>query len=116
VELYYHGVARDVLILSADGGLNTETAEQLVAELRTLIDAGARKLIVDCGRLEYISSYGVAVLVRMHKRLREHGGEVKLAAVRGFVGRIINLCGLSHALSVYETVDAAREAFGSAAR
>jgi len=113
MELYYHGVDRDVLILSADGGLNVETAEQMVRELRALIDAGARKLIVDCGRLEYISSYGVAILVRMHKRLREHGGEVKLAALRGVVSRVIHLCGLDHAVGLYVTVDDARAAFRS---
>jgi anti-anti-sigma factor len=113
VELYYHGVDRDVLILSADGGLNATTAEQLVAQLKRLVEAGATKLIVDCTRLEYLSSYGVAMLVRMHKRLREHGGDVRLAAVRGVVSGVLELCHLDAVFRMYPTVEAAREAFRS---
>ena len=63
MELYYHGTDRDVVILSADGGIDSTNAEELVSELGKLVDAGARKLIVDCSRLGFISSCGIAVLV-----------------------------------------------------
>jgi anti-anti-sigma factor len=44
------------------------------------VDAGVDKIIVDCSRLEYISSYGIGVLVRLHKALMARGGDVKIAA------------------------------------
>ena len=47
------------------------------------IQAGCRKLIVDCTRLTYISSYGMGVLVRLHQKLAKRGGDVKLAAALG---------------------------------
>ena len=57
MEFYYHDVDDDVLILNADGGLAAFTRDQFVGELEKAIDAGCRKLIVDCKRLTYISSY-----------------------------------------------------------
>jgi len=111
MELYYHGTDEDVLILSADGGIDSASAEDLVRELATLVDAGARKLIVDCSRIRYISSYGIAVLVRLHKKLADRGGDVKLAALESGVVRVIELLGLERVFALYPNVDAARAAF-----
>lgn len=111
MELYYHDTDRDVLILSADGGIDSASAEALVAELATLVEAGARKLIVDCSRIGYISSYGIAVLVRLHKKLAEGGGDVKLAALDSRVARLIELVGLERIFQIFPNVDAARDAF-----
>ena len=102
MELYYHDVDKDVLILSADGGLDSTNAEAFVTELGRLVDSGARKLIVDGSRLGFISSYGIAVLVRLHK---------KLAALDSRLTRVITLAGLTSVFEIYPTVDAARAAF-----
>jgi anti-sigma B factor antagonist len=113
MELYFHDTDRDVLILSADGGIDSVSAEQLVSELETLVAVGARKLIVDCSRLGFISSYGIAVLVRLHKKLAERGGDVKLAALESRVARLIALIGLERVFQIYPNVDDARNAFRS---
>ncbi len=113
MELYYHGTDRDVVILSADGGIDATNAEALVSDLGKLVDDGARKLIVDCSRLGFISSYGIAVLVRLHKKLAERGGDVKLAALESRVARLIELVGLERVFQIYPNVDGARNAFRS---
>ena len=82
VDFYYHEVDRDVLVLRADGGINHDNAAAFVADLEKLVDAGLSKIIVDCGGLGHISSYGIGVLLRLHKRLARHGGDVKLAGPR----------------------------------
>ncbi len=111
MELYYHSVDKDVLVLSADGGLDSHNAEEFVNELGRLVEAGARKLIVDCSRLGYISSYGIAVLVRLHKKLAVRGGDVKLAAVDTMVARLIQVTGLDRVFQLYANLDEARRAF-----
>ncbi len=113
MELYYHSVDKDVLILTADGGLDSGNVETFVNELGRLVDAGARKLIVDGSKLGFISSYGVAVLVRLHKKLAERGGNVKLAALDTRVARLIELVGLRRIFEIYPNVDEARSAFGA---
>jgi len=112
MEFYYRGTDEDILILSADGGLNSHNAEQFVTELQTLVDAGVRKLIVDCTKLTYISSYGVGILIRLHKKLAEGGGEVKIAAVDSPIVKALRLLRLDSVFEIYMNVREAREAFG----
>ena len=111
MEFYYHDVDRDILILSADGGLNAENAEQFVSELDRLIQVGARKVVVDCRNLVYISSYGVGVLTGLHNKLSDRGGDIKLASVRHKLVELLKLAKLNTVFHIYSTVDEARAAF-----
>jgi len=111
MEFFYHELDKDILILSADGGLNADTADQFVHELESLVDAGVKKIIVDCGRLDYISSYGIGVLVRLHKKLAKHGGDVKVAAVKSMVLQAMRIMHMGEVFSIYPNVDQARLSF-----
>jgi anti-sigma B factor antagonist len=115
MEFYFQGTDKDILILSADGGLNSRNADQFVDELQTLVDAGARKLIVDCTRLSTITSYGVGVLIRLHKKLAETGGEVKIAAVDSPIIKVLRLLRLDTVFEIYNNSREAREAFAKGA-
>lgn len=112
MEFYFRGTDQDILILSADGGLNSHNADQFVSELQTLVEAGARKLIVDCTKLSYVSSYGVGILIRLHKKLAEAGGEIKIAAVDSPIIKVLRLLRLDTVFEIYMNVREAREAFG----
>ena len=111
MEFYFHEIEKDVLILSADGGLNASTAGQFLDEIERLVHGGVRKLIIDCSKLEYISSYGLTVLVRLHSRMARHGGDVRLADVHGAMAKVMEVTRLSTLLSVYPDVNRARLSF-----
>ncbi len=111
MEFYADEIDGDVLILAADGGLNADTAEQFVTEIERLVDAGLRKLIVDCSRLTFISSYGLSILIRLHKRMERHGGDVKVCAVRGLVPQVLQATKLDRLIELYPDVNRARLAF-----
>jgi len=111
MELYYDEVDGDVLVIKADGGLNQRNADQFVNSLESLIDAGLTKIIVDCTALDYISSYGLGVLVRLHRRLAARGGNVKLAGARGVIFEVLRLARLTTLLAIYPDVARARLAF-----
>lgn len=101
----------DVLILAADGGLSSDTAEQFVKQIERLVDAGLRKMIVDCSGLDYVSSMGLSVLVRLHRRMKKHGGEVKIAGIRGMPAQVLSLTRLNQLFEIYPDVNRARLAF-----
>jgi len=111
VEFFYHELDKDVLILSADGGLNADTADEFVRQLETLVDGGVKKIIVDCTRLDYISSYGIGVLVRLHKKLAAHGGDVKVAAAQSKLLQVLTMMRMGEVFSIYPDVDRARLSF-----
>ena len=111
MEFYFHELDRSVLILSADGGLNADTAGEFVGQLEALVDAGLSRIIVDCTRLDYISSYGIGVLMRLHNKLARHGGDVRIAAARSKVLAALTLVRLGGVLHIYPDVNHARLSF-----
>jgi anti-anti-sigma factor len=111
MELYYHELDRSVLILSADGGLNAETAADFVSQLETLIQFGVKKMIIDCAKLTMISSYGIGVLLRLHNKTAKLGGQVKIAAAPSRILQALNLVRLGPVFEIYPDVNQARLAF-----
>lgn len=111
MEFFYHELDRDTLILSADGGLNADTATELVGQLESLVDVGLTRIIVDCTRLDFISSFGVGVLVRLHHKLAKKGGDVKIACVHSAVLKALTIMHMNKFFEIYPDVNQARLAF-----
>lgn len=110
MELYFRRVHDNVLVLSADGGLDSANAAQFVEELEKVVAAGARNVVVDCGKLTFVSSYGLSVLIRLHKKLAEKGGDVRLAAVESRFLELLALTHLNRVFRIYDNVDDALRA------
>ncbi|MEZ6243181.1 MAG: STAS domain-containing protein [Phycisphaerales bacterium] len=100
-----------VLLLHADGGLDASNADELLDPVETLVDAGFHNIIVDCARLEHVSSAALAVLVSLHKRMAKRGGDVKLAAVRTLLAQILEIARLDQVFEIYPDVEQAHLAF-----
>ena len=111
MDFYYHETDRDVLILTADGGLNADTADQFVTQLEHLIAGGINKVIVDCSKLDFVSSYGVGLLMRLHRRLSKQGGDVKLANIHSSLVSLLRVLRLDQVFEIYPDVNRARLAF-----
>ena len=60
------------LIIALDGRLDTATAPQLDDELKASL-SGVKKLEIDLGKLEYISSAGLRVLLSAQKVMNKQG-------------------------------------------
>ncbi|MHC5154761.1 MAG: STAS domain-containing protein [Planctomycetota bacterium] len=101
MEFYYSDTDKDILIIKADGGLNSDNADQFVDELAALIDAGQTKIVVDCSR------YGLGVLVRLHSKLAKIGGDVKLACVKGLIEQVFKITHLNKIFEMYPNVSRA---------
>ncbi|HNX26224.1 MAG TPA: STAS domain-containing protein [Phycisphaerae bacterium] len=111
MEFYYHEMENDVLIISADGGLNKQTASKFVDDVGKLVDGGIKKIIIDCSKLNFITSYGIGILLRIHKKLRAAGGDVKIAAVPSRIIEVLNIMKLTRIFSIYPDVNRARLEF-----
>jgi anti-anti-sigma factor len=111
MEFFFHELDRDVLILSADGGLTADTGPEFIRQLEVLVDGGVKKIIVDCTRLDYISSYGVGLLVRAHNKLASHGGDVKIAAAHSMLLAALNVMRMGRLFGIYPDVNQARLSF-----
>jgi anti-sigma B factor antagonist len=116
MELHYDETDKDVLILIADGGLDSHAASEFAEDLQRVIDSGTRKLVIDCSRLGYVSSIGIASLIRLYKKVVERGGQVMLVGVQGPLARLLDITRLNQVFQTYPTLEDALAAFRSAER
>lgn len=69
----------DVTIVDVDGQLIVGNRQELKQKVLEQLDAGARRFLIDFARTGYIDSSGLGVLVSLSKKIREQGGELRLA-------------------------------------
>jgi anti-anti-sigma factor len=102
-----------VTIVSIDGSVDGMSAADLVAALREQIIGGSPRLVGDLASVDYTSSAGLRALLETVKGARQHGGDLRLAAVRPEVLRVLDLSGFTSILQVFADVDAAVASFGA---
>jgi anti-sigma B factor antagonist len=90
-------------------------AKELGAEL-ALVTAQewARRLVVNFGRVGFLSSTGFAVLFKLVSRAKAEGREVKLCAMQPGVRLGAEIVGLDKLVNVYESESSALLAFSQA--
>ncbi len=111
MQFTHEKLSDGVLVLHADGGLDASNTDELLEPIESLADAGFDKIIVDCARLEHISSPALAVLVSLHKRMSKRGADVKLAAVNTLMAQVLEMARLDHVFELYPDVERAHIAF-----
>lgn len=101
----------EILGIVLDGSLNATTTEQFNQAIQNHLDQGRTKIILDCHRVEYISSLGLGSLVALQARLRRKGGELKLVGLYGLASDAIRLVHLDKLLNIYGDMEVARASF-----
>ena len=86
------------LTIALEGRLDTMTAPELEKELRASLD-GIESLELDFGKLDYISSAGLRVLLSAHKTMSGRGG-MKITHVNEIVREVFDVTGFTDILTV----------------
>jgi anti-sigma B factor antagonist len=94
-------------VLDVGGEIDVYTAPQLRERLIGLVEDGARRVVVDLGRVEFLDSTGLGVLVGALKRLRGAGGDLTLVCAQERLLKIFRITGLDRVFTLHETVEAA---------
>jgi anti-sigma B factor antagonist len=70
-----------VVVVSVDGQLIVGNRQELKQRIIDALEAGDRKFLVDFTRTGYIDSSGLGVLVSLSKKIRDQGGDLRLAGL-----------------------------------
>jgi anti-anti-sigma factor len=73
----------------AEGRLDAAQAPRA----QEFLDAVTEQCVLDLGKLDYMSSAGLGVLLRTHKRLMDGGGGMKLVNVNSHINDIFMYSG-----------------------
>jgi anti-anti-sigma factor len=103
----------NVLIVTVDERIDHLSAPALEAELLPHVEGcqgEAKKLLIDCSRLSYISSAGLRVLMIAAKKCRKQDAKVVLTALQPSIQEIFRISRFDLVFEIFPSVRAALEA------
>jgi anti-anti-sigma factor len=97
------------LVVVVKGRIDAASAPTFESTLADHMAAGASRVVVDCGALEYISSAGLRSLLSTAKTLRTRNGELVFAGIKDMVREVFEITGFVTMLTIYDSTKAALE-------
>lgn len=91
------------------GGEETDDLRNAVADF---VEQGTKKLIIDLGKVTYLNSTAIGVLVSTHTTFSKNKGQVKLCNINKSINNIFVITKLTLVFDVAETREDAVKAFG----
>lgn len=87
--------------------IDIETSRQLWVFLNTLINGGAKKIIIDLKKVSQIDSGGISSLISATKQIRKNNGDLVLARVNESILNILDVVRVGSFIKIFNTdVDA----------
>jgi len=83
-----------------------------VAEVRQIVEDGARNLVIDLEAVTYIDSALIGCLMDIHWLLKERDGAVKLSGLQPRVETMLSMTGVHKIVEVHREAGVALAAFG----
>jgi anti-sigma B factor antagonist len=94
-------------IVSVYGEVDVATAPSLRELLIGLVGDGAVRLVLDLEGVDFLDSTGLGTIISALKRVRTHGGDLRLVCTQARIARLFEITGLDKAVPLQPTVDAA---------
>ncbi|MBL0311141.1 MAG: STAS domain-containing protein [Holophagaceae bacterium] len=97
----------DVTILYPEGKITLGDGDQELGEaVRTALEQGARKVLINFSKVSYLDSSGVGELVGCYTSVKGKGGELRIC---GMNTRIFSLITMTSLHSVFDVKDTEEE-------
>jgi anti-sigma B factor antagonist len=100
-----------VTVVQVDGQLIVGNRHELKDLVQAALDRGDRRLLIDFSRTGYIDSSGLGALVSISKRIRESGGDLRLAGLNEDLRSLFELTKLDTLFTITETPEQALATF-----
>ena len=104
--------AQELPIIELEGEVDVYTAPQLKQQMISMLEGGARDLVVNLTKVDYLDSTALGVLIGGLKRMREMEGNMVLVCPSPRIRRVFEITGLDKIFDIYNTEDEALGAMG----
>ncbi len=101
----------DVSVVEVEGQLIVGNRQELKQKVLDELEKGDRKFLIDFEKTGYIDSSGLGVLVSLSKKIREQGGELRLANLNDDLKTLFELTKLDTLFQIADTRQRAMESF-----
>lgn len=87
------------IIAKFSGRLDTAAAVQTAEDVKPLLEAADKEIILDCTDLEYISSSGLRIFLGVRKDAASHGSQVIVRNINADIRQVFMMTGF---ISLFE--------------
>lgn len=109
LSLEHSGDVRIVRVQEAK--LTYPVLSSFFADIRQIVEDGARKLVIDLEAVTYIDSAAIGCLMDIRRLLMDRDGAVKLSGLQPRVETMLSMTGVHRIVDVHREVAEARAAF-----
>jgi len=95
-------VENGLSVITIEGFVDAHTAPQFENAIQKEIEAGRNRVIVNCEKLNYISSAGLGVFMSFIEEVREIGGDIKICGLTPKVKHTFEILGFQ---DIFEMLD-----------
>jgi len=95
----------DILIVSVEGRMDTVSAPEFQKRMEDLLDQGETGILMDFGKLEYVSSAGLRSILVAAKKAKSLGGRVSCCSLQDMVRKVFDISGFTGMLPVFDSVE-----------
>jgi anti-sigma B factor antagonist len=100
-----------VLVVEVDGQLIVGNRQELKQKVLDALEAGSKKFLIDFTKTGYIDSSGLGVLVSLSKKIRDEGGDLRLAGLNDDLKTLFELTKLDTLFAITDSAADALAAF-----
>ncbi len=98
------GTNNSISVIKVGGYIDTTTSAELEHALNGLIKAGSYMIVIDLGRVDYVSSAGWGIFISEIKGIREKSGDLKLVNMVPEVYEVFELLEFHHILKAFDSI------------
>ncbi len=103
--------AGEISIFALNGRLDSNTSPEFDNKIFESIENGTKNMIIDCEKLDYITSAGLRVLNKTSKKLKTANGAIVLCAMEDYVREVFEIAGFDSFLPITANLDDALKRF-----
>ena len=81
------------------GRVNYKTSREIQNKLEDALNSGEINIVLNMFQVEYMSSDGIRVILRIHKEAEKAGGKLKIERPSEMVRNVLSMVGLNEMLN-----------------
>jgi anti-sigma B factor antagonist len=100
----------DINIYRLNGRLDSNTSQGFEKKLFQAISDGSKNMVVDFKDIDYISSAGLRVIIKVFKALQREDGRIMLCSMQDYIRELFEITGIDVFVPIVASIEDALKA------
>ena len=113
IDFTSNQISETAVVVQVSGSLTEMSRSYFFDCIGDMTDSGVQHVVIECQRLGYLNSSGLAALLVARKRAARQGARIYLTHLNSSVAQVLELTKLGRILSIFATTEEAIASFQS---